>query len=90
MRRHFSLARSTPNKTAQHNIISEGRKQGRQGNENRSFPSEAFSPIKEGGYPKMGCLCNFFEDNKCLWIIIIALILLSCNGCGCGNGCGCD
>ena len=38
----------------------------------------------------MGCLCEIFEDNKCLWIVIIALILLYCNGCGCGcgNGCG--
>lgn len=39
----------------------------------------------------MGCLCDFIEDNKCLWIVIIALILLSYNGCGCSNGnCGCS
>jgi len=50
----------------------------------------------------MGCFCDFFEDSKCLWIVIIALILLYCNGCGCGScggnyggrrdgcGCGCD
>ncbi len=45
------------------------------------------------------CLCNIFDD-KCVWIIIIALLIIfSCgNGCGtgygnynngCGNGCGC-
>ncbi len=29
------------------------------------------------------CLCNLFSDNGCIWIIIIALILLfSCNCCG--------
>ena len=31
----------------------------------------------------MNCLCNLF-DNNCIWIIIIALLLLSCNNCGCG------
>ena len=41
----------------------------------------------------MGCLCQLFEDYKCLWIIIFALLLLSSNGClcgndGCGSGCG--
>ena len=56
----------------------------------KAVTPQNLAPIKEGGCPKMGCFCNFFEDNKCLWIIIIALILLSCNGCGCGNGCGCD
>ena len=51
------------------------------------------------------CLCNIF-DNNCIWIIIIAILLLTCcnngtgyngNGCGgCGgygyngNGCGCN
>lgn len=51
------------------------------------------------------CLCNIF-DNNTIWIIIIAILLLSCcssgagyngNGCGgCGgygyngNGCGCN
>ncbi len=35
----------------------------------------------------MNCLCNFFDDNNVLWIIIIALLVLSC----CGNtGCGCN
>lgn len=52
----------------------------------------------------MGCLCDIFEDNKCLWIVLIAIFLLYCNGCGCGcgyndgcgngrggrGGCGCD
>ena len=28
------------------------------------------------------CLCNLFDDN-CIWIIIIALILIFC----CGGGC---
>ena len=41
--------------------------------------------------PKMGCLCQIFEDSKFLWLVIFALFLLSCNnGCGCGCGCGCD
>ena len=35
----------------------------------------------------MGCLCDIFEDNKCLWIVLIAIFLLYCNGCGCGCGC---
>jgi hypothetical protein len=50
------------------------------------------------------CLCNLFHDNW-VWLIILAVILISCcnngcgygtnynNGCGCGtnynNGCGC-
>ena len=41
------------------------------------------------------CLCNIFDD-KCVWLIIIALLIIFCcgkNGCGCGasynnNGCG--
>jgi len=44
----------------------------------------------------MNCLCNLF-DNNCIWIIIIAILLLSCcgnNGCSYGNynnnGCGCN
>ncbi len=42
------------------------------------------------------CLCNLFNDNW-VWLIILAIILFSC--CGCGNngcntgyndcGCGC-
>lgn len=35
----------------------------------------------------MNCLCNFFDDNNVLWIIIIALLILSCCG---NNGCGCS
>ena len=43
----------------------------------------------------MNCFCRLFDDST-LWLIIIAVILLSlfCNngyGCGCnsiGNGCG--
>ena len=27
------------------------------------------------------CLCNLFDDNNCIWIIIIALIILFCCGC---------
>lgn len=45
----------------------------------------------------MNCLCRFFDDST-LWLIIIAVILLSLfcnngygvagnNGCGCGCGC---
>ena len=48
----------------------------------------------------MNCLCNLFDDNGSLWIIVIALIILFCccgdkkGGCGdCGypthSGCGC-
>lgn len=49
----------------------------------------------------MNCLCNLFDDST-LWLIIIAILLVSllCNGCGhcggyntnnsgCGCGCGC-
>ena len=28
------------------------------------------------------CLCNLFDNNNCIWIIIIALLILFC-GCGC-------
>lgn len=31
------------------------------------------------------CLCNLFNDNW-VWLIILAIILFSC--CGCGYGCG--
>ena len=40
------------------------------------------------------CFCRLFEDNT-IWLIIIAILLLTyCNegrngGCGCGCGCGC-
>jgi len=40
------------------------------------------------------CFCRLFEDNT-VWLIIIAILILSScnNGCGCGNnynnGCGC-
>lgn len=40
------------------------------------------------------CMCNIF-DNQCIWLIIIALLIIFCCGCngGCGtannNGCGC-
>lgn len=37
---------------------------------------------KEG--VSMNCLCNLFDNNNCVWIIIIALLLI-CNN----NGCGC-
>lgn len=36
------------------------------------------------------CFCRLFEDNT-IWLIIIAILILSCcnGGCGtCGNGCG--
>ena len=44
----------------------------------------------------MNCLCNLFNDDGNLWLIIIALLIWGCNGCnnGCGygrnNGCGCN
>ncbi len=42
------------------------------------------------------CMCNIF-DNQCIWLIIIALLIIFCCGCngtsqnsGCGfGGCGC-
>ena len=33
------------------------------------------------------CLCNIF-DNQCIWLIIIALLIISCCGCGNQSGCG--
>ena len=26
------------------------------------------------------CFCNLFDNNNCIWIIIIALLILSCCG----------
>lgn len=48
----------------------------------------------------MNCICNLFNNESLIWIIIIAALLLSCyggGGCGygtannggCGCGCGC-
>ena len=49
----------------------------------------------------MNCLCNIFDNNNIIWILIIVFLLLYCcgnsyggnyaGGCGngCGNGCGC-
>ncbi len=37
----------------------------------------------------MNCLCNLFDDNNVIWIIILALLLIHCCGNGCGTGCGC-
>ena len=32
----------------------------------------------------MNCLCSLFDNNNCVWIIIIALLLICNNGtCGC-------
>ena len=39
----------------------------------------------------MNCICNLFNNESLIWIIIIAALLLSCygtNGCGYGGGCG--
>lgn len=47
------------------------------------------------GIINMNCLCDLF-DNECLWIIIIAVLILSwsnCGNCGCNRNydrCGCD
>ena len=30
----------------------------------------------------MNCLCNLFDNNSFLWILIIAILLLCCTGCG--------
>ncbi|MBQ7291036.1 MAG: hypothetical protein IJW76_04845 [Clostridia bacterium] len=49
----------------------------------------------------MNCICNLFNNESLIWIIIIAALLLSCygtggcgygtanNGCGGCGGCGC-
>ena len=55
----------------------------------------------KGGY-FMNCLCNIFDNNNLIWLLIIVFLLAtfccngSTNGCGCGcndyhggNGCGC-
>ncbi|MBQ9745449.1 MAG: hypothetical protein IJW21_01335 [Clostridia bacterium] len=37
----------------------------------------------------MNCICNLFNNESLIWIIIIAALLLSCYGAsGYGNGCG--
>ena len=39
----------------------------------------------------MNCICNLFNNESLIWIIIIAALLLSCygnNGCGYTGGCG--
>ncbi len=51
----------------------------------------------------MNCICNLFNNESLIWIIIIAALLLSCYGNGngyslgnynttggCGCGCGCN
>ena len=35
------------------------------------------------------------NNNSCLWVLIIIILLFGCGGCnngcgGCGNGCGCN
>lgn len=36
------------------------------------------------------------NNNSCLWVLIIIILLFGCgngccgNSCGCGNGCGCN
>ncbi len=29
------------------------------------------------------CLCNVFDNNNWIWIVLIVLLFLCCNGCGC-------
>ena len=36
----------------------------------------------------MNCLCNLFDNNNCLWILVIAVIVLCCC-CNSGSGCSC-
>ena len=33
--------------------------------------------------------CNGYNNNSCIWILLIIIILFGCGGCGggCGNGC---
>ena len=46
----------------------------------------------------MNCLCNIFDNNNVIWLLIIVFLLISCcgNGCSsgfsgnCGNGNGCN
>lgn len=34
------------------------------------------------------CLCGLFEGcNSCIWIIILLILLFSCNNNSCGCGC---
>jgi len=37
------------------------------------------------------CICQLF-DNHWVWLIVIAILLFCCGGCGngCGNGYGCN
>ena len=40
----------------------------------------------------MNCLCDLFDDNCTLWVIVIALIIIFCccdSGKHCGRPCGC-
>ncbi len=37
----------------------------------------------------MNCICNLFNNESLIWIIIIAALLLSCYGNGNGSGYGC-
>ncbi|MBQ2988644.1 MAG: hypothetical protein IJD59_06035 [Clostridia bacterium] len=45
----------------------------------------------------MSCLCNIFDNNNVIWLLIIVFLLIYCcgNGCGyntngCTGGCGCN
>jgi len=42
----------------------------------------------------MNCLCNIFDNNNVIWLLILVFLLISrCgNGCGgyTGGGCGCN
>ena len=45
----------------------------------------------------MSCLCNIFDNNNVIWLLIIVFLLIYCCGNGCGynpacggNGCGCN
>ena len=33
--------------------------------------------------PMNNCLCNVFDNNNWIWIVLIVLLFLCCNGCGC-------
>ena len=33
--------------------------------------------------PMNNCLCNVFDNNNWIWIVLIVLLFLCCGGCGC-------
>lgn len=57
------------------------------------FTFENIAVTNSEGRIFMNCLCNIFDNNNVIWLLIIVFLLISCcgNGCGVSNagGCGC-